>query len=116
MNLSRKVIVVKRAMNPETAASRLTHNSHHLANALDTQLLSALVGRGQQDFDTNFTPYPGASAAEDECSIQCNVNCEAPFGVVRAIVPVKDDRKTQAISNGGSALQTSLYNGHQIHI
>ena len=116
MNLSGKMIVVKSAANPEAPACSFAHNTCNFAYAFDTHFPAALVRGGKQNFDPYFASHRGAPAGENECTIQCNIRGEAPFGVVTSIVPVEDDGQPQPISNGCSALQSALYDGHQFHI
>jgi len=104
------MVVVKHPMNSKGVASRLFYNPCDLSDALDPQLFSALIRRRNQNLNSNIRPDWRTPAAEDESAVQCNITREASIRSFGPVVPVKEDRQPQLVSNRSSALQTEFEN------
>jgi hypothetical protein len=108
------MLVVKRSMNAE--ASGFFCNPCHFADTLYAKFLSALIRRGDQNFNSNVRPDWWGLCTEDQSTIQRNVVREASLCVLGSVIPVENDGEFELVSNCASALRAKLINWGEIHM
>ena len=103
------MVVVKRSINTETAATELlAFDSHNLANTIDAQFTAWLVGGGKQDLDSHLSTNRRAPVAHDEGSVHRDIPGETALGVIPSsglIAPMEDHRQAQLIANSRTPLR-----------
>lgn len=107
------MIVVKHSLN--TKASGLLRDPSNFTDAFDPKILAALIGRGNQDFDSNLRAEGWTIRAEDQRTIPGNIVREAALRVLFPVIPVENDRESQLVSNCGAALENGLNDLEKMH-
>jgi hypothetical protein len=102
------MIVVKHPMNSKSGASMLINHTGNSSNTFDPYLFAATVGRGNQNFDTNFASDRWTCAAENQYSVERDIACKAPRNVLSPVVPMEENRQLQLVPNRPSVLRNDL--------
>jgi hypothetical protein len=108
--MSCKVIVIKNSTNSKALGSGLIYNARDSPRAFDPEFLSAHIRRRKKNLDPNFRTDRWVLAAENECSVQCNVTRKAAMCVLSPVIPVKDHRELQLVPNCSPALHNAFEN------
>jgi hypothetical protein len=70
---------------------------------VDSQLVTRLVGRGNENLYPDLASGWRQTFASDERTIECNIAGEAALRVLTTVVPVEDHRKAQLVAYRGAA-------------
>jgi hypothetical protein len=85
------LVVTENAANPEIARTRLFGHPGYLSHTLDPNFLGPLVWRRDQNLNSNISSNRWTPAAQNERTVQRDIGCEAAPGLLRPVVPVKND-------------------------
>jgi hypothetical protein len=92
-DMTRKLVVIEHAVNPEICCSGLFPYARHFSNALDSNFLGRMIRHRNQNLNPNIRSDWRAPAAENQRSVQCNVAGEAALCVFSPVIPMENDRQ-----------------------
>jgi hypothetical protein len=92
-------LVLEATFNAKTESSRPSHYPVYLSRALDPQLLSKSVRRGDQDLNEDVRANRRRDRAVDQRPFQRNVARKAGAVVLALFLPVEDHRQLTGIAH-----------------
>jgi hypothetical protein len=99
------MIVIKQTLNSEPIAVCARHDARDPANTLNSQLAASPVRGRQQNDDPDLATDRGTFTADHKGSVECNILGKTAPGLLSAIIPMKDDRQAQPVTDGRSLLR-----------
>jgi hypothetical protein len=94
------MIIVEKALNSKTIATDPLHYAANLANALDPKFTILPDRRWQVDQDMYRASDRRAFAANNKYSIQRNIFRKTASCLLFAVIPLKNDRQAQPVTDG----------------
>jgi len=108
------MVVVKKTVNSEAAIAVLADSACNLPGALNSELLTTQIWRGNENLNSNITSDRWATCAVNKRSVERNITCKSALRMLGTIIPVEDDGKVQFVSHSGPALRHELNGWYRV--
>ena len=109
------MVVIENPMDSKRATTKLLHDARNRARTLDPQFFRAVIGGGNQYFDSHLGPNRRTCVAHDESSIERYITRKASAHAFAAIIPVEYDGQLQLVADCHSTLYPAFENWAEAH-